>query len=71
MYFRHYIDTTEESNAKTMQELPQAHFHKYSQPIILDNLLYSTDIRYTNYYREEGITANRYDINIPIRNNFV
>ncbi len=66
MYFRHYIDTSKESNAKTMQELPQAHFHKYSQPIILDNLLYSTDIRYTNYYREEGITANRYDINIPI-----
>lgn len=66
LYFRYYLDTSKESNKDTMQELPQAHFHKYSEPIFLDNLLYSTDVRYTNHYREEGITANRYDINIPI-----
>ncbi|XPV53918.1 MAG: hypothetical protein ACNI3H_02455 [Halarcobacter ebronensis] len=51
-----------------MQELPklQAHSSQILAPIILDKLLYSTDIRYTNYYRREGLNANKYDFSIPI-----
>ncbi|MFV0561595.1 LPS-assembly protein LptD [Malaciobacter mytili] len=66
LYFRHYKDMSLESNRTTMQELPQLHFHKYSQPAFLDNLLYSIDTRYTNHTRDEGITAQKYDLNIPI-----
>ncbi|RXJ86434.1 LPS-assembly protein LptD [Arcobacter sp. CECT 8985] len=66
LYFRYYLDKTLDSNDTTMQELPQAHFHKYSKPILLDDLLYSIDTRYTNYYREDGVTANKYDISVPL-----
>ncbi len=70
LYFRHYKNMALESNKTTMQELPQIHFHKYSQPAFLDNLLYSVDVRYTNHTRDEGITAQKYDLNIPILYSF-
>ncbi|AXX92458.1 organic solvent tolerance protein [Malaciobacter molluscorum LMG 25693] len=66
VYFRYYLDKTLNSNEKTMQELPQGHFHKYAKPILLDDLLYSIDTRYTNYYRQDGVTANKYDISVPL-----
>ncbi|WP_072680552.1 LPS-assembly protein LptD [Arcobacter sp. LA11] len=65
-YFRYYIDTDNDSNAATMQELPKLQAHTYSRPFLLDKLLYSTDIKYTNHTRRDGITANQYEFNLPI-----
>jgi LPS-assembly protein len=69
-YFRYYIDTQTDSNSATMQELPKLQAHIYSQPFILDNLLYSADIKYTNHYREDGINANQYEVNLPLSYSF-
>lgn len=65
-YFRYYIDTQSESNSSTMQELPKLQAHTYSKPFLLDKLLYSTDIKFTNHSRKEEITANQYELNLPI-----
>ncbi len=65
IYFTHYLDTSLDSNDNTMQKLPQAQFHTYSEPILFDKLLYSTDTIYTNYNRKEGINANQIDFSLP------
>lgn len=65
-YLRYYIDTDEESNDETLQELPKLQAHSYLRPLFFDKLLYSTDFKYTNYSRSEGITANQYEVNIPL-----
>ena len=65
-YFRYYVDTQNDSNSSTMQELPKLQAHTYSRPFLLDKLLYSSDLKYTNHSRNEGITADQYELNIPI-----
>ncbi|QKF77574.1 LPS-assembly protein LptD [Arcobacter defluvii] len=65
-YARYYIDTSKKSNSNTLQELPQAHFHSYNKEVFIDNLLYSIDTKVMNYTRPEGLTANVYEISVPI-----
>lgn len=69
-YFRYYIDVDELDNKKTMQELPKLQAHSYSRPLLLDKLLYSSDFKYTNHSQETGITANQYELNIPLTYSF-
>lgn len=70
-YFRYYKDvqynktTQKQSNAKTLQELPKIQLHSYTRPLLLDNLLYSIDLKYTNYTRREGLEVNQYELNVP------
>ncbi|WP_198305794.1 LPS-assembly protein LptD [Arcobacter vandammei] len=65
-YGKYYIDAGRKSNAQTMQELPQLHGHIYNQELFLDSLIYSLDAKYYNYTRREGITADIYELNLPI-----
>lgn len=65
-YGRYYIDTSADSNAGTLQELPQVQFHSYNKESFIDNLVYSLDTKASNYTRDEGITANVYKISAPI-----
>ena len=65
-YARYYIDTSKKSNNQTLQELPQLHFHSYNKELFLDGLLYSVDTKFMNYTRPEGLTANIYEISVPI-----
>ncbi len=65
-YFRYYIDTTKDSNATTLQELPKVQAHSYSKPLFLDKLLYSADLKITNHYRRDGISANQYELSVPL-----
>lgn len=71
-YFRYYIDTDSDtdSNSATMQELPKLQAHTYSRSLFLDKLVYSTDLKFTNYSRNEGLTANQYELDIPISYSF-
>ena len=69
-YFRYYIDTEKKTNAETMQELPKLQAHTYSRPFILDKLLYSSDLKYTNHKIREGISADQYELNIPLSYSF-
>jgi LPS-assembly protein len=66
LYFRHYDDTSLSNNDTTIQQLPQAQLHQFTKPILFDNLLYSTDVRYTNYTRQQGLNAQQYDVSLPI-----
>jgi LPS-assembly protein len=69
-YFRYYIDTQNDSNSQTMQELPKLQAHSYLKPILFDKLLYSLDFKYTNHVRGDGITANQYELNLPVSHSF-
>jgi LPS-assembly protein len=65
-YGRYYIDTAADSNAGTLQELPQVQFHSYNKESFIDNLVYSLDTKASNYTRDEGITASVYKISAPL-----
>jgi LPS-assembly protein len=65
-YARYYINTSKTSNKETLQELPQLQFHTYNKESFIDNLSYSTDTKFMNYTRPEGLTANVYEISVPI-----
>jgi LPS-assembly protein len=64
-YGRYYIDGTKESNSETLQELPELQFHSYNKELF-DNLIYSFDTKYMNYTRPEGLTANVYEVSLPL-----
>lgn len=66
IYARYYIDTSKESNDETLQELPQLQFHKYYDSLYLNNLLYAVDTKFYNYTRRTGLTANIYEVSLPI-----
>ncbi|MDD4506342.1 MAG: hypothetical protein PHE60_08240 [Sulfurospirillaceae bacterium] len=66
MYAKYYIDTSKISNADTLQELPTLHYHRFSNSLLFDNLLYSVDYKAKNYERNEGITAFQNEFNAPL-----
>lgn len=65
LYAKYYIDTSKTSNDTTLQELPTLHYHHFSNPLLLDNLLYSVDYKANNYTRKEGITAFQNELDAP------
>ncbi len=65
IYAKYYIDTAKISNSDTLQELPTLQYHRFSNPIFLDNLLYSIDLKSKNYYRKDGLNATQYEFNAP------
>ena len=65
LYARYYIDTQADNNDETLQELPQLHFHKYNDNI-LNGLIYSVDGKFYNYTRNKGLSANIYELNVPL-----
>ena len=65
LYAKGYIDTAKESNSDTLQELPTLQYHRFSNSLLLDNLLYSTDFKMKNYYRKTGVNATQYEVNVP------
>lgn len=69
-YLRYYLDTSLESNESTFQQLPQVQAHKFSESLIWDKLLYSTDFKLTNNYRVEGSNATRYELLVPLSYSF-
>ncbi len=71
--FKYYKDTsktTHEEHDKTMHELPKVHFHKYLTSIFTDDLLYSTDIKYSNKTRDLGLKAKATNLFIPFTYSF-
>jgi LPS-assembly protein len=66
IYGRYYIDGSKDSNKTTLQELPQIQFHSYNKEIFLEDLIYSIDAKAMNYTRSEGITANIYEMSLPL-----
>jgi len=66
LYAKYFIDTDKVSNDDTLQTLPSLQYHKVIQPVFLDNLLYSSDFKFKNWYRKEGVTAKQYELSVPL-----
>lgn len=69
-YSKYYIDTSKTSNSDTLQELPTVHYHRFSNSLLLDNLLYSVDYKAKNFEREEGVNAFQHEFNAPLTLHF-
>lgn len=66
LYAKYYIDTSKTSNKDTLQELPTFQYHRFLEPIFLDNLYYDIDYKTTNYEREKDSNALQHEINVPV-----
>ena len=65
LYLKYFIDTSKVDNSDTLQILPKLQYHKYTNSLFLNNILYSVDFKFTNLYREKGVNAKQYELNIP------
>jgi len=68
VYTKYFKDTTKISNADTMQILPQINYHRFNDNF-WNNFSYSIDTNIYNYTREEGYTAIKKSIVIPLKYN--
>ena len=66
LYFKYFKDTSKVSNDDTLQTLPKFQYHRFTEPILLKNLLYSIDYKFNNYYRKQGINAEQNEVLFPI-----
>ena len=66
MYSKYFIDLNKESNAATIQNLPELHYHSYLNTLLDDSFLYLVDYRGSNFYREEGKNATQHELNVPL-----
>ncbi len=65
-YYRDVSDAVSDTTQKqTIQKLPTIQYHRFSTPLIADNLLYSTDVNYTNYHRTLGLKAQQTTVSLP------
>ncbi len=65
LYAKYYIDTSKASNEDTLQELPTLQYHRFSNTLFLDKLLYSVDLKSKNYDRAVNLNATQYELNAP------
>lgn len=70
IYGKYYIDTSKISNDTTLQELPTLHYHRFANPLVFDNLLYSIDYNAKNYTRQEGVSAFQQEVSTPLTLHF-
>ena len=65
-YVRFYQDTSQDSNRETLQLLPRTQLHKFSDTLLVDNILYSADLTHSNYTRRKGLKANQFELSLPV-----
>jgi len=65
-YLRYFDDTSKESNKNTIQLLPRIQAHRFSDRLLSDNILYSLDMTYSNYTRQEGVKAEQLEFSLPL-----
>lgn len=68
-YAKYYIDTekigSKNENKDTLQELPSLQYHKFTDDIVLPNILYSLDLQSHRYDRKIGVRATQYEFTLP------
>ncbi len=57
-----YQDLTRESNDDLVQRLPQIGFFGHPQPLLHTPLYFEGGLTYTNFWREKGVEAHRWDL---------
>jgi LPS-assembly protein len=66
VYFKHYKNLASQNNDATLQQYPSLQYHNYLSTLLDDYILYSLDMKSTNFTRSKGTTAIKTDINIPL-----
>ncbi|MDR1554511.1 MAG: LPS-assembly protein LptD [Campylobacteraceae bacterium] len=66
VYAKYFIDTDSSDNDKTLQELPLVQYHKFLDSILINNIQYSADLQYHNYYRKTGVEAQQFELQLPV-----
>ncbi|NPA63351.1 MAG: LPS-assembly protein LptD, partial [Epsilonproteobacteria bacterium] len=67
LYAKYFKDNQKADNSDTLQLLPQLHYHRYNRSIFLPNLYYNVDFTVSHFYREVGLNALEYRLNLPIK----
>ncbi len=65
LYGRYNIDTSKESNSRTIQEIPSLHYHHYMTQIPGNKIFYTVDARVHNYTRSEGSRGSQVGLDLP------
>lgn len=65
-YAKYYIDTSKTSNDDTVQEYPKLQYHRNTESLFVDDLLYSFDMTSKRYDRKTGLTALQNQAFFPI-----
>ncbi|MDR3177756.1 MAG: LPS-assembly protein LptD [Campylobacteraceae bacterium] len=65
VYSKYFIDTDRISNDYTLQEIPTFQYHKFQNSAFANNLQYSIDAQYHNYYRKTGLKAQQFEFQLP------
>lgn len=63
---KYFIDTREENNDDTLQVLPSVQLHKYLDHFLWNNLTYSVDMQFNNFYRKKGVRLKQAEAKIPL-----
>jgi len=63
---KYFIDTRKENNDDTLQILPSLQWHKYLNHFIWDNLTYSIDTHFNNFFRTKGATLRQAELKVPL-----
>jgi len=63
---KYFIDTREDNNDGTLQQLPSFQWHKYLDTFLLDDLTYSVDAHVNNITRKVGTTMKQAELKVPI-----
>jgi len=66
LYGRYNIDTSKESNSRTIQEIPSLHYHHYMTQIPKNKIFYTIDGRVHNYTRLSGSRASQVELDLPV-----
>jgi LPS-assembly protein len=65
VYAKYFIDTNSSDNDRTLQELPFVQYHKFLDSLFINNIQYSVDFQYHNYYRKTGVNAQQFELQLP------
>jgi len=63
---RYYLDLNKQSNADTLQTLPNLQYHRYLESFFDDHLYYNANVEVKNLYRPEGKRAVQGEVDIPL-----
>ncbi len=66
VYGKYFLDTTVDTTATTLQELPKVQYHQYVDSFLTDNITYSVDVKTTSRSRPSLTTAFENVITAPI-----
>jgi LPS-assembly protein len=64
--FRYYLDLSTTSNAQTLQNLPNANYHRYLDSFFDDHFYYTFDAKANNVFREQGVSATEGGVDMPL-----